>query len=103
MILSEMNQSKETILLYLTNGNRNETTHLQDELKVTWPHACGLQIPEYYLSGISVQNTAECHEMIAQMINDAGESEVIAATLESARVGKGANTEKFYLHNSLLP
>lgn len=46
---------------------------------------------------------AECHEMIAQMINEAGAKKVIAATLKSVRLGKGANTEKFYLHNSRLP
>lgn len=57
MILSEMNQSKETILLYLTNSNRNETIHLQDELKVTWPRACGLQIPEVLVSGIQLNAT----------------------------------------------
>lgn len=80
-----------------------KTTHLQNELKVTWPHACSLQIPEYHLSGIRVWNTAECRETVAPMINEAGATKVIAATLKSARVDKGANTEKFYLHNSLLP
>lgn len=98
-----MNQPKETILLYLTNGNRNDTTHLQGKLEVTWLPDCGLQIPEYYLSGISVRNMAECHEVIAQMINEADVNKIIAATLRSVRAGKGANTKKFYLHNSLLP
>lgn len=38
--------------------------------------------------------------MIAQMINEAGANKIIAATLKSVRVCKGANAER---HNSLLP
>jgi len=103
MILSGVNHSKETILLYLTNGNRNKTTHLQDELKVTRPHASGLQIPEYYLSGVGAWNAAERHEMIAQMINEAGVNKVIAPTPKSARAGKGAYPENFCWRNNPLP
>lgn len=49
----------KTILIYLRSSNRNEIAHLQKEQNVTWSHACGLQIPKYYLSGISIWNTAE--------------------------------------------
>lgn len=37
------------------------------------------------------------------MVNEANANKVIAAILKSARVDRSANTEKFYLHNSLLP
>ena len=59
MIVLEMNWSMKTILIYLRSSNRNEIAHLQKEQNVTWSHACGLQIPKYYLSGISIWNTAE--------------------------------------------
>lgn len=95
MILSEINKTQRNNSPLLRNGNRNETTHLQGELKVTWPYGCGLHIPEHYLS--TVCNMDLCHEMKAQMINEAGANKVIAAALRSVRVDKVANTERFYL------
>lgn len=51
----------------------------------------------------SVALMSKCREVIAQMVNEANANKVIAAILKTARVGKSANTEKFYFHNSLLP
>lgn len=45
---------------------------------------------------------AEHHEMIVQMINEAGANKAIAATLKSARAAKVVDAGKFYLHNGLL-